>query len=160
MWVEHWISIPVFIVTVYVSLVLPLKLHVVPSGPSIWNGLEALLYIGALSEGSEYFFPLYLSLSHRCKPWWRARTSVTMKKRITTSIPLQPRPKRGYGKHVRQCHSVTSNHVTTVTTPPALQRHSPPALWAVRPNVTSNGQGLVFTRVSASGGVTWRVEAV
>lgn len=50
--------------------------------------------------------------------WWRAvaqtRTSVAMKRRITASFPLQPRPLSGYGKYLRQCHRVSSNHVTVV----------------------------------------------
>ncbi len=42
--------------------------------------------------------------------------------------------------------------------PPPLQPLTPPVLWAVRPQVTSNGQGLVFVCVSVSSCMTWRME--
>lgn len=87
----------------------------------------------------------------------RSRTSVAMKRRIIASSPPFL---RGYGKYLRQCHCVTSNHVSTVIFLPAEAPSCHQFLWAVRPHVTSNGQGLVFVCVSASPCVTRRMEAV
>lgn len=68
---------------------------------------------------------LWVVWSEFYEKWWRSRGRVAMKRRITAPSLLKPRPVRGYGKYLHQCHCITSYHVSPGIFPlPAAAPHA------------------------------------